>query len=203
MNYLAIDTSNKNLTVVASYNGKTVYFNDDNCGVNHSVTLMPETEKLLQSINFNLKDADFIACVVGPGSFTGIRIGISTVKAMCFAFNLPFLAITSLDTLAYNKSAGKVMAVIDAGHNGFYACGYNGGKITVTPRYILKDELLSYKEEYAFLSCDKIEGIDTEIVSVCNGLINAIAENSGKTNADLDELSPLYLRKSQAEEGRP
>ena len=75
MNYLAIDTSGKNLTILICKDGKTNYYFDSECGVNHSVNLMPKLEELCKQNDFDLKDADFFSAVVGAGSFTGIRIG--------------------------------------------------------------------------------------------------------------------------------
>ena len=129
MNYLAIDTSGKNLTVIINKNGQIFKFFDKECGVNHSVELMPVVEKVALEAQFDFSSADFFCAVVGAGSFTGIRIGVATVKAMCFAFNKPCLSITSFDTLAYNKDSGRVLSLIDAKHNGFYACGYENGKV--------------------------------------------------------------------------
>mgnify|MGYP003409692030 CR=1 FL=1 len=88
MNYLAIDTSGKNLTIIISKDGKIYTYYDSECGVNHSVILMPKVEELCSKVGFDLKSADFFCAVVGAGSFTGIRIGVSTVKAMCFQARL-------------------------------------------------------------------------------------------------------------------
>ena len=80
MNYLAIDTSGKYLTIVLSVNGKKYIHNDSAGGVTHAVGLMPNVERLFLQADFSPKYLDFLACVVGAGSFTGIRIGVSTVK---------------------------------------------------------------------------------------------------------------------------
>ncbi|MBQ7348435.1 MAG: tRNA (adenosine(37)-N6)-threonylcarbamoyltransferase complex dimerization subunit type 1 TsaB [Clostridia bacterium] len=202
MNYLAIDTSGKNLTVIVCKDGKTEYFFDPECGVNHSVSLMPQIESLCEKTGFDLEKADFFCAVVGAGSFTGIRIGVSTIKALCFAYQKPALSITSFDTIAYNATGGKVLAVIDAGHNGFYVCGYEDLKVVLPPCYLLKDQLLRIKDDYRVLSSNQIDGINCETVSVLDGLINAINQKLGETLEDLDALTPLYVRKSQAEEGR-
>ncbi|MBO7345777.1 MAG: tRNA (adenosine(37)-N6)-threonylcarbamoyltransferase complex dimerization subunit type 1 TsaB [Clostridia bacterium] len=201
MNYLAVDTSNKNLTVVIRKDGKEYRYNDAECGVNHSVALMPCIEDLARTAKLNFNDLDFIACVVGPGSFTGIRIGVATVKAMCFAYNKPCLSVTSLDTLAYNKF-GKVLAIIDAKHNGFYACGYQDGKVVKEPEYIMREQVEELAKEYALVSFAPVDGLDVEVVSVTDGLIKAVESNNDKISFDLETLTPLYLRKSQAEEGR-
>ncbi len=201
MNYLAIDTSGKNLTVVICKNGQTFTAFDGECGVNHSVALMPQVEELCKRADFDLKDADFFACVVGAGSFTGIRIGVATVKAMCFAFNKPCLSVTSFDTLAYNVD-GKVLAVIDAKHNGFYVCGYTDKKVTLEPVYVMKEKLIELNKEYKIVSATLLDGVPCEIVSVKDGLIKAIEQMQDKINTDIETLTPLYVRKSQAEEGR-
>lgn len=203
MNYLAIDTSGKNLTVIVCKNDIVTSFCDKDCGVNHSVALMPKVEELIGKVGFDLKDADFFACVVGAGSFTGIRIGVATVKALCFAYNKPCLSITSFDTLAYNVKDGKVLAVIDAKHNGFYVCGYQDKKVILNPCYIMRDKLDEIRGEYqALVATSLIEGYDITQVSVEKGLEIAVREKTGEISEDLESLVPLYCRKSQAEEGR-
>ena len=201
MNYLAVDTSNKNLTVVIKKNGKEFRYTDEECGVNHSVELMPRVEELAMQAELDFNELDFIACVVGAGSFTGIRIGVATVKAMCFAYNKPCLSITSFDTLAYNKD-GKVLALIDAKHNGFYACAYQDKKVVLPPEYIMRDRVEELVKEYTPVACAPINDLQVEVVSVADGLVLAIEQNLDKINPDLESLNPLYVRKSQAEEGR-
>lgn len=202
MNYLAIDTSGKNLTVIIKQGEKEHTFFDADCGVNHSTALMPCVEKLIEQTGFDLKGADFFAAVVGAGSFTGIRIGVATVKALCFAFNKPCLAITSFDTLAYNEKGGKVLALIDAKHNGFYACGYQDNKVILPPAYLMREQVESLLAEYLAVSATEISGMASETVSVEDGLIRAIELNADKISLDPETLTPLYVRKSQAEEGR-
>lgn len=203
MNYLAIDTSGKNLTVIIKKGEQVYKYSDPDCGVQHSVELMPRVEELLHKADFDLKSADFFACVVGAGSFTGIRIGVATVKAMCFAYSKPCLAITSFDTLAYNKKGGKVLALIDAKHNGFYACGYDNGKVTLEPSYLIREQVekivLDYDKAVAIAD---INGFNIEIVSVVDGFEKAIESKLDEISLDIEKLTPLYVRKSQAEEGR-
>lgn len=202
MNYLVIDTCNTHLSVVASVNGKTEYVYEPDCGVNHSVRVMTAVDEVLEKLSVALKDLDFIGAVVGAGSFTGIRIGVSTVKGLCLALNKPALSITSFDTIAYNKKAGKVMAVVDAGHGAVYACAYNDKAVVMPPEYLLISDLKKRARGYKLLSFGEIAGLKTQIVSPLNGLID-FAENSGdKADFNLDSLTPVYCRKSQAEEGR-
>ena len=200
MNYIAVDTSGKHLTLIAQKDGKAYEFFDSDCGVNHSVSLMPELENLLIKADMRISDADFFACAVGAGSFTGIRIGVSTVKALAFAAGKPVLKITSFDTLAYNVDSDKVLAMIDAKHNGYYVCPYIKG-IAGTPEYVNGERLAEYKD-YLFVSGEEIKGLTTQIVSVKEGFKRAIEKKSGEISSDINSLVPLYVRKSQAEEGR-
>lgn len=201
MKYLAIDTSSKNLTVILN-DGINSQVIDEFSGVRHSETLMPSIEKLVDKAGLSIKDLDFIAVVIGAGSFTGIRIAVSTVKAFCFAFNIPFLSVTSFDIIAYNEEYGKILAVLDAGHDGFYVCGYHDKKVVLEPSYIMKDELIKLSKEYTLLSDTEIDGFNVKVVDRAQGFISAIDQKQKELQTDLELLVPLYVRKSQAEEGR-
>ncbi len=202
MNYLAIDTSGKNLTVLVCKENQITLFHDEECGVNHSVELMPRVEEIVEKTGLDLSEVDFFACVVGAGSFTGIRIGVATVKALCFAYSKPCLSITSFDTLAYNMKGGKILALIDAKHNGFYVCGYENGKVVLPPAYLMRDEVMELQEEYTFVAIGEIDGMKVKTVSVAEGLKLAVEAKMSEINEDIESLNPLYVRKSQAEEGR-
>ena len=201
MNYLAIDTSGNHLTVIAKNGENTCTHFEENCGVKHSTALMPAVESVLEEAKLELKDLDFIACVVGAGSFTGIRIGVATVKALCFALSIPALAITSFDTLSFNET-GERFAVIDAGHNGYYVCGYDkDDSVIFPPEYMLEDDLKKVIESKKVVSYTDIERVGAKKVNAKDGLVLAIEKKKGSLISP-DELSPLYCRKSQAEEGR-
>lgn len=201
MKYVAIDTSGKNLTVVVN-NGKNTFCHyEEECGVRHSVRLNQVIEELVDKSGLNLAEADFFACVVGAGSFTGIRIGVSTIKALCLSFNKPALSITSFDTIAYNKR-GNNLVLIDAGHGGYYACGYDKDmNVTYSARYALKEEIAPLKSKYDFICGAKVEGLKAKKLPIDKGLIEAVNVKANQTVSP-NELTPLYLRKSQAEEGR-
>lgn len=202
MNYLLVDTSGNHLSVVVRCGEKTEYVFEPDCGVNHSARIMPAIEETLIKARAKLSDMDFFGAVVGAGSFTGIRIGVSTVKGLCLATGKPALKITSFDSIAYNKDSGKVMAVIDAGHNGYYVCGYENKKVVIPPRFILGEELKTLSDGFLLLSHGEINGLKTETVSPLTGLMKFAEENAEKATSDINALSPVYCRKSQAEEGR-
>lgn len=200
MSYLAIDTSGKHLTAIIEADGKIYTHFLKDCGVKHSVALMPTIEELEKESGKKIKDADFIACVVGAGSFTGIRIGVATAKALCFAYKKPALSITSFDTLAYNVK-DDALAVIDAGHGGYYVCGYKNGAADTEPSYLTEEEVLKLGKGRRVVSFERLDKVRAEEVSPADGLIAAIEAKKTELIPP-EELTPLYIRKSQAEEGR-
>ena len=202
MNYLAIDTSGTHLTIVLIKNGQiySEFIPDGN--LKHSITLMPSVEKILDDNNVKVSEIDGFACVIGPGSFTGIRIGVSTVKALAYAFKKPVLAVTSFDVLAYNKRVGKRLAVIDAMHDNYYVAGYDGDAITLAPCFLEKAEVIKLSSEYEVISSTDIENVTTKNANLLEGLIVAVQNKATEFTLNLDALNPLYVRKSQAEEGR-
>lgn len=199
MKYLALDTSGKRLLIIAKNGEKTAVYDDPECGIRHSVEIMNAIEETACKVFENLSEADFFACTVGAGSFTGIRIGVSTIKALAFAYGKHCVSITSFDALAYNKQKGKYIAVIDALHDAFYICGYDDLKTVIPPSYVTKERLLEYGKEFILLSEKPIKDLQTETADFRNGFIKAVEEKSNdKFSPEL--LDPLYVKKSQAEE---
>ena len=143
-NFLAVDTSGNYLTVVAVHNGKAYSTFIENCAMRHSVALMGAVDETLQKANLALEDCDFFGAVVGAGSFTGIRIGISVAKGFCSAFKKPALPITSFAVAAYNNmDSGKVLCIVDALHDCYYVCGYENGEVVYPPAYLTEEEVLA------------------------------------------------------------
>ena len=198
MKFLAIDTSTKRLLVIAK-GEKTVITDLPDCAMQHSVRLMDEVDRAMKGASLSLKDCDFLACVVGPGSFTGIRI--ATVKGLCTAAEKPALAVTSFDCLAYAEGSGKHLCLADAGHGYFYACPYDGVKAVSPARYLSEEDARAWiGAGYAPISGDG-ELLGGRDVSAAKGLLSA-AEALGKDAKPCAELEAVYLRKSNAEEGR-
>ncbi len=199
MKFLAIDTSAKALTIVAVNGEKRVHFSED-CAMQHSVRLFPELDGVLARAELSLRDCEMIACVVGPGSFTGIRIGISAVKGLCFASAKPALALTSFDALAYADEREDKIAVVDAGHGFLYAEGY--GAASLARGYYSSEEILSLMQKTgAPAVAGGAIGFPAECADAALGLeraASALFHRAG--SAEL--LSALYLRRSNAEEGR-
>ncbi len=197
-NCLVIDTSSKYLTVLCSKEGKTEITHLADCNLTHSLKLMDAVEHTLIKAQLSLDDIDFFGCVVGPGSFTGIRIGIATIKGFCFAKNKPCLSLTSFDIIAYNANE-KALAVIDAGHNNYYVCGFDEDKnIIYQPEFCSYEKLVEVSKDFEVYSFDTLK-ISYKTVDVSKGLLNATACKEGELS---NELVAFYIKKSQAEESR-
>lgn len=199
MKFLAIDTSGARLTVVAVNGENTVKYTGDECAQKHSVELMPRIGDVLARAHMRADECDFFACVVGPGSFTGIRIGISTVKGLCLALDKPALAITSFETLAYAET-GKRLALVGAGHGNFYACGYGDGGEELAPAFLSGEETEALVKRGYRPVCADGSYSEAANADVAEGLIRA-AKDKSKAGFS-GELKALYLRKSSAEEKR-
>ncbi len=200
-NFLALDTSGNHLSVIACKNGETHSVFLPDCAMKHAVSVMPAVHEVLKKADLALPECDFFAAVVGAGSFTGIRIGISTVKGFCLAFDKPALSVTSFDLAAYNGVDKKILCLVDALHDSYYVCGYEGERIVYPPAYISEEEVIALqKEGYVLYACSKIplcEKTQVKLVDPCKGLEKAtlrLAEQ-GK----FGELTALYVRKSSAE----
>lgn len=202
INYLAIDTSGNGLTVAVGGEKKAVS-RLENCTLTHSVELMDEIEKTLEKAGLNKENIDVFACSVGPGSFTGIRIGVSTVKAFGYALNKKVLAVTSFLSLAYNVEKGrKKLAVIDARHGNYYACGYDENDEEILPPcFIDRAKLEEYSKEYLVISDTEIDGVQSIVADVESGFVKAVEANLDRASTDVETVVPLYVKKSQAEEG--
>lgn len=102
MKILGIDTSSKRCTVCILEDNNVIIELHSDDEKTHSQTLMPLIDEMFKKTDLSLKDIDMLACCVGPGSFTGVRIGISTAKAFADVYNFKTIGVSSLEGLAYN-----------------------------------------------------------------------------------------------------
>ena len=193
-----------------------------NTKLTHSQTLMPMVEDMLKSSGLELKDIDLLAVNSGPGSFTGIRIGVAAVKGIAFALDKPCVGVSTLHSLAYNLAGFDcvVCAVMDARCNQFYNALFEVTKEKInrlTPdRAIsaadLAEELNQYNEKKIILAGDGAElaykSMNEEYIDLAPLTIRLQrAENVCLAAAEYEsvsarELLPAYLRLPQAERER-
>ncbi len=101
MKILAMDTSNQVLSVALLDDKQLIGEITTNIAKNHSVRLMPAVEKLMKDVNVKPSELDRIIVAKGPGSYTGVRIGLATAKTMAWALDIPVIGVSSLEALAY------------------------------------------------------------------------------------------------------
>lgn len=217
MKILAIDTSSKICSTAILENENLIdEINLDN-GKTHSENLLPIISQILERNNLKLSDVDLIACSVGPGSFTGIRIGIASIKAIAEVNNIPIASVTSLETLARIDTSKKIkVCIIDARNNQVY-CGIFDEEYNKTEEFIADDilEIIKKIKKYTNIICIGDGAIlhkdllQQNISNVSFSTLNEqIAYNTGLIGykkyqknelKNADSILPIYLRKSQAE----
>jgi tRNA threonylcarbamoyladenosine biosynthesis protein TsaB len=130
MNILALDTSCTVISAALSYGGGTVQVEADS-GVRHSELLMELVDGLFKTASVKKENVERVACMKGPGSFTGLRIGFAAAKGLSLAMGIPLTAVPTLDCMAYHLSIwpGIVLAAMDAKKGCFFAAFYRRGKL--------------------------------------------------------------------------
>ena len=224
MKILAIETSCDICSVSLLEDNNLILELKETAVKNHSESLMPLIDKLFKETNTSLKDIDLFAVDNGPGSFTGIRIGLSTVKAFCDVTHKPCVAISSLEALAYtvDTESSYICSMIDAKHENVYASIFkkNGKSLVKSSDFMFKnynDLLLDlgslknliffagncgilYKDVIkSYLKNDIFFGEDTIVSSKFVGIAAFDKFKNGEVS-DSKNLNALYLKKSSAEE---
>ena len=116
MKILAVDTSATAASVAVAEENKLIGEFSINTALTHSQTLMPMVDELLKNTGLSVNNIDAVAVNAGPGSFTGVRIGVAAVKGIAFPKNLPCVSVSTLESMAYNMLGNDciVCSVMDA-----------------------------------------------------------------------------------------
>lgn len=227
MKVLSLETSSEICSVSIIENDKVLCDKTINNGYTHSQNLIPLLSDTLKDSNISLKDIDAFACDIGPGSFTGIRIGLSTIKAFRDVFDKPLIGVSSLEILAYsikNNNTDFICSIIDAKNENVYygiyqklgndlkqihelKCDninnllqllkseeFNNKKI-----FFVGNASIIYKNMIEFELNNMSVFID-ETTDLSSIIIGKIAlKNLINSSYNSNEISPLYLKKSNAE----
>ncbi len=219
MRILALDSSGPVCSVALLQDGQIIERLTDN-GLTHSETLMPMLDEVLGEAGLQVRDVELIACVCGPGSFTGVRIAVCAAKALAHAWGIPCAPVNALETLAFGNRdfQGVVCPILDARRGQVYCAAFAGGGTRVLPdqALALEDYLAQLPDGPLLFVGDgvsahgpKIREMLGERAAVADresarlragfaaGLV-AVSEN----RADYLSLAPIYLRAPQAERER-
>ncbi|WP_373897972.1 tRNA (adenosine(37)-N6)-threonylcarbamoyltransferase complex dimerization subunit type 1 TsaB [Haloimpatiens sp. FM7315] len=224
MKILSIDSATEVATCSIIDENKVLGEISYNYKKQHSVILMPMIDELLENTGLSIDSIDAFACSKGPGSFTGLRIGMATLKGLCQGLDKPLISVSTLDALANNMAytEGVVCPILDALRDNVY-----------TALYEFKNNKLERISEYKIINIDELinslESLDKNVIFIGNGLdkfenkikntlsnavfapthLNIVSSSSlGSLAIDLLKkgkkenllsCSPMYLRKSQAE----
>lgn len=156
MKILALESSAVACSVCLCEDDFLIAQSYENSGLTHSVTLLPMAEQLLRNCGVELKDVDVIAVAAGPGSFTGLRIGVSAAKGLAWALEKPCAKVSTLEAMAWNLSAlpGNLCPVMDARRAQVYNARFVSDGQTVTR--LTPDRAISLEDLSAEL--DKTDG---------------------------------------------
>lgn len=143
MKILAVDTSTKMGSVALTKDEELIAQIQLNVETTHTERLLPAIENLFGQTGLKLQEVEGLAVAIGPGSFTGLRIGLATMKGFAQAQNLPLVGVSSLQTLACNALASDrpVVACLDAYRGEVYAAAYKNMKIIIEEQPIKPDIL--------------------------------------------------------------
>ena len=221
MKILGIDSSAKSASAAVTENGKIISEFYINTGLTHSQTLLPIIDSTLKCADLTLDDIGLIAVSKGPGSFTGIRIGVAAAKGMADVKNIPCIGISTLEAMAYNITDidCTVCSVMDARCNQVYTALFNiedgNVKRLTEDSAISIDELKNVLNNYENLKILVGDGADLCYNKLINDVSNlkkagekckyqsavGICHASEKYSDYISstELVPEYLRPPQAE----
>ena len=226
MKVLALETSAKACSAAVTEDGRVVASAFHCTGLTHSRTLMPMLEDMLRNADLTLSDCDIIAVANGPGSFTGIRIGIAAAKGLAFAADKPAAGVSTLESMALGCAGmnGLIVCAMDARRQQIYNAVFRAENGVLTR--LREDRAISLEEAAA--DCGSLDGplyIVGDGASLCHsyftnrgiactlspphllqqsavGVAMAAAERWPANAVSAQALEPTYLRLSQAERER-
>lgn len=229
MKILSIDTASDVCGVSILENNNLIEKFDEITKESHSQRLMPIIENAFKKTKLTIDDIDLIVCDIGPGSFTGIRIGVATVKAFCDSKDIIPIGISSLESLAYSiKNNSKIIcSIINAKNNNCYFALYEKSKDN-TLQTLIEPEAENIDTTLSILNSYNLDTLDNKVISfvgdgskVYKDKILEIFPNSIISNEkndildsynlglagfdkyssgeEIEELLPLYLKKPQAQ----
>lgn len=219
MKCLAIDSSISKITISARNEDITVSAVFD-IGMKQSETLLPAIEYVLSKAGLSTSELESLALSSGPGSFTGLRLGFSALKAIELAFKIPLYGFNTLDVYAepYKGLTFPVISCIDAKKDRFYAKGFNKNEELFPAGDLTPEEISSYieniSEEKVFICGSDAELLSSSLKNVCKKefIPFSFTINAGEVLLSMTEKAiaagfaplneydgPVYLRASEAE----
>ena len=189
MKILSLDCAGKILTVTLTVGGELFFKDSGSAGSKkHNSLILPFTDELLTRAGITVRDLDAIACVVGPGSFTGIRIGVSTAHALARATGAKLISINTLQARAFGEQ-GDFAVALQCRPSESYLAAFCGDCFNMTDCRAAEE--------------DEISALNMRVIrhegSLSPQNLASFASALASKGQFAPSLSPLYLKKSQAE----
>lgn len=203
MTIFYIDTASSYLYSGIIQNDKLLIERKLNLARDLSTIAIDEVDKMFKEINFNPSDIDKIIVVSGPGSFTGIRIGMTLAKIYAYSLNKEITCITSLEAMNASYSLeGLTIPIIDARRGFVYAGIYDKDRELLPNQYIskekLKDILSKYNKDYFYISNDSFN--DIEVIKYDPDILKIVKKYQYKKAINPHLVEPTYFKLTEAEE---
>ena len=204
MTLFYIDTTSKYLyTGIVKDNELLIDIKKD-LGKELSIYTISLVSEMFNKVNLKPENIDKIIVVNGPGSFTGIRIGVTLAKIMAWARDIPITTITSLEAMAKSVKTNKlIVPIINARREACYSSIYDGDKVILEGCYQkierLKMILMGLGKEYIFVSNDSF---DFDTIEYNPDILNIVNYYKDRECINPHMVNPLYLKLTEAEENR-
>lgn len=196
MRYLFINSATANLVVAILMDGKIIYLYDNNDDKDTSSKIMPVIDEAFKKSSITPKEIDKIFVVNGPGSFTGIRVGLTVAKVMGYSFDIPVVPISSLEFMCSGFDF-NVMGLIDARRGYVFAGGYDKDLNCVyNDKYTLLNDISSNMKYVSY------DNFDFEVLKPKFDLLKIIKKHEDDSIINVHSINPNYLKMTEAEEKR-
>lgn len=196
MRILGIDTSNQGLGVALVEDQKIIANRLGEKSKNHSVTLMPAIDQIVKEANWQPKDIQRLVVASGPGSYTGLRIGVTTAKTLAWTLGCDLVAVSSLAGIAANSRdfTGLIVPLFDARRTNVYTGAYTwekGELITVIPDKHLPMAL--WLEELSAITDQAIRFVGEDVVNFSEMIAEALPESEIATDVAVNQVNAGHL----------
>jgi tRNA threonylcarbamoyladenosine biosynthesis protein TsaB len=218
---LNIDTAVDIASVCLAKDGETLQLTTNENQKDHAAWLHPAIEEMLKINKLTIKDINGVAASIGPGSYTGLRVGLSTAKGICYAMDIPLITISTLEMMAYSvkdEAVDLICPLIDARRMEVFAAVYNKVlQLLIAPQIMIINEnsfaelLAEHKILFSGNGSKKLQ----MIISHSNALFTTTPGNAShlaalsynrfckKEFADLAYTEPLYLKEFYSHSRKP
>lgn len=197
MKYLFIDTSNSFINIYIVEDNKVLVYKHLETLKDMANTIMPLIREAFNDVSFDIKDVDKIFVTVGPGSFTGIRVGITVAKTISWGLNISVYPISTLEYLAsIDTDYNKIKPIIDARRGNVFTSVYDNCLNKLEDEKLIGYEDINKDEDTLFVSYDGVYNSDISNVNI----IKLIKKHANDKSVNQHKLVPNYLKKTEAEE---